>query len=53
MYYINQVINFFSYKLEQKDQSQLGVSQVLTTIQQGTSEWPHDRLRVCLIYIIQ
>lgn len=50
MYYINQVINFFSYKLEQKDQSQLGVSQVLTTIQQGTSEWPRDRLRVCLIY---
>ncbi|OAD60008.1 Dymeclin [Eufriesea mexicana] len=42
---IDSVINFFSYKLEQKDQSQLGVSQVLTTIQQGTSEWPHDRLR--------
>ncbi|XP_076765653.1 dymeclin [Xylocopa sonorina] len=42
---IDSVINFFSYKLEQKDQSQLGVSQVLTTIQQGTSEWPCDRLR--------
>nr|XP_012147296.1 PREDICTED: dymeclin isoform X2 [Megachile rotundata] len=42
---IDSVINFFSYKLEQKDQSQLGVSQVLNTIQQGTSEWPHDRLR--------
>ncbi|XP_053989057.1 dymeclin isoform X2 [Hylaeus anthracinus] len=42
---IDSVINFFSYKLEQKDQSQLGVSQVLTTIQQGTSEWPRDRLR--------
>lgn len=41
-----QVINFFSYKLEQKDQSQLGVTQVLTAIQQGTSEWPRDRLRV-------
>ncbi|XP_017885103.1 dymeclin isoform X2 [Ceratina calcarata] len=42
---IDSVINFFSYKLEQKEQSQLGVSQVLTTIQQGTSEWPCDRLR--------
>lgn len=42
---IDSVINFFSYKLEQKDQSQLGVSQVLSTIQQGTSEWPRDRLR--------
>ncbi|XP_034180255.1 dymeclin [Osmia lignaria lignaria] len=42
---IDSVINFFSYKLEQKDQSQLGVSQVLNTIQQGTSEWPRDRLR--------
>lgn len=42
---IDSVINFFSYKLEQKDQSQLGVTQVLTTIQQGTSEWPRDRLR--------
>ncbi|XP_076235594.1 dymeclin [Calliopsis andreniformis] len=42
---IDSVINYFSYKLEQKDQSQLGVSQVLTTIQQGTSEWPRDRLR--------
>ncbi|XP_011648197.1 dymeclin isoform X2 [Pogonomyrmex barbatus] len=42
---IDSVINFFSYKLEQKDQSQLGVSQVLATIQQGTSEWPKDRLR--------
>ncbi|XP_031837249.1 dymeclin [Nomia melanderi] len=42
---IDSVINFFSYKLEQKDQSQLGVSQVLTTIQQGTNEWPRDRLR--------
>jgi len=41
------VINFFSYKLEQKDQSHLGVSQVLATIQQGTLEWPRDRLRVC------
>lgn len=41
-----QVINFFSYKLQQKDQSQLGVSQVLATIQQGTLEWPRDRLRV-------
>lgn len=41
------MINFFSYKLEQKDQSQLGVSQVLATIQQGTLEWPRDRLRVC------
>lgn len=40
------MINFFSYKLEQKDQSQIGVSQVLATIQQGTSEWPQDRLRV-------
>lgn len=42
---IDSVINFFSYKLEQKDQSQIGVSQVLATIQQGTSEWPRDRLR--------
>ncbi|XP_020287424.1 dymeclin isoform X2 [Pseudomyrmex gracilis] len=42
---IDSVINFFSYKLEQKDQSQIGVSQVLATIQQGTSEWPQDRLR--------
>ncbi|XP_011698062.1 PREDICTED: dymeclin isoform X2 [Wasmannia auropunctata] len=42
---IDSVINFFSYKLEQKDQSQLGVSQVLATIRQGTSEWPRDRLR--------
>ena len=42
---IDSVINFFSHKLEQKDQSQLGVSQVLNTIQQGTSEWPRDRLR--------
>lgn len=41
------MINFFSYKLEQKEQSQLGVSQVLATIQQGTLEWPRDRLRVC------
>lgn len=32
--------------MEQKDQSQIGVSQVLATIQQGTSEWPRDRLRV-------
>jgi hypothetical protein len=37
--------------LEQKDQSQLGVSQVLATIQQGTSEWPRDRLRVRQIAI--
>ncbi|TGZ32132.1 Uncharacterized protein DBV15_01030 [Temnothorax longispinosus] len=42
---IESVINFFSYKLEQKDQSQLGVSQVLATIRQGTLEWPRDRLR--------
>ncbi|XP_011153718.1 dymeclin isoform X1 [Harpegnathos saltator] len=42
---IDSVINFFSYKLEQKDQSQIGVSQVLATIQQGTLEWPRDRLR--------
>ncbi|KYQ52804.1 Dymeclin [Trachymyrmex zeteki] len=42
---IDSVINFFSYKLEQKDQSQLGVSQVLATIRQGTLEWPRDRLR--------
>ncbi|XP_066583093.1 dymeclin [Prorops nasuta] len=42
---IDSVINFFSYKLEQKDQSQLGVSQVLATIEQGASEWPCDRLR--------
>ncbi|KYN11329.1 Dymeclin [Trachymyrmex cornetzi] len=42
---IDSVINFFSYKLEQKDQSQLGVSQVLSTIRQGTLEWPRDRLR--------
>jgi len=33
--------------LEQKDQSQLGVNQVLATIRQGTLEWPRDRLRVC------
>ncbi|OXU25724.1 hypothetical protein TSAR_015033 [Trichomalopsis sarcophagae] len=42
---IDSVINFFSQKLEQKEQSQLGVSQVLATIQQGTSQWPKDRLR--------
>ncbi|KAK2582291.1 hypothetical protein KPH14_004633 [Odynerus spinipes] len=42
---IDSVINFFSYKLEQKDQSQLGVSQVLAIIQQGANEWPRDRLR--------
>ncbi|XP_070524074.1 dymeclin isoform X2 [Cardiocondyla obscurior] len=42
---IDSVINFFSYKLEQKDQSQLGVTQVLATIRQGTLEWPRDRLR--------
>ncbi|KAG7210930.1 hypothetical protein KM043_016305 [Ampulex compressa] len=42
---IDSVINFFSYKLEQRDQSQIGVSQVLATIQQGTTEWPRDRLR--------
>lgn len=42
---IYSVINFFSYKLEQTDQSQIGVSQVLTTIQQGTTQWPKDRLR--------
>ncbi|XP_011501964.1 PREDICTED: dymeclin [Ceratosolen solmsi marchali] len=42
---IDSVINFFSYKLEQKEQCQLGVSQVLSTIQQGTSQWPRDRLR--------
>ncbi|KYN04267.1 PREDICTED: dymeclin [Cyphomyrmex costatus] len=42
---IDSVINFFSYKLEQKDQSQLGVNQVLATILQGTLEWPRDRLR--------
>lgn len=42
---IDSVINFFSYKLEQKDQSQIGVSQVLATIQQGTSQWPKDRMR--------
>ncbi|XP_012543115.1 dymeclin [Monomorium pharaonis] len=42
---IDSVINFFSYKLEQKDQSQIGVSQVLATIRQGTLEWPRDRLR--------
>ena len=43
---IDSVINFFSYKLEQTDQSQIGVSEVLATIQQGTSQWPKDRLRV-------
>lgn len=43
---IDSVINFFSYKLEQTDQSQIGVSEVLSTIQQGTSQWPKDRLRV-------
>ncbi|XP_058807013.1 dymeclin [Phymastichus coffea] len=42
---IDSVINFFSQKLEQKEQSQLGVSQVLATIQKGTSQWPKDRLR--------
>ncbi|XP_033210069.1 dymeclin isoform X2 [Belonocnema kinseyi] len=42
---IDSVINFFSYKLEQTDQSQIGVSEVLSTIQQGTSQWPKDRLR--------
>lgn len=42
---IYSVINFFSYKLEQTDQSQIGVSQVLTTIQDGTLHWPKDRLR--------
>lgn len=42
---IYSVINFFSYKLEQTDQSQIGVDQVLTTIQQGTLQWPKDRLR--------
>ncbi|XP_012282641.1 dymeclin [Orussus abietinus] len=42
---IDSVINFFSYKLEQRDQSQIGVSQVLATIEQGTCQWPKDRLR--------
>lgn len=42
---IESVINFFSYKLEQTDQSQIGVNEVLSTIQQGTSQWPKDRLR--------
>nr|XP_050856638.1 dymeclin isoform X1 [Vespula vulgaris] len=42
---IDPVIDFFSYKLEQRDQSQLGVSQVLAIIQQGVTEWPRDRLR--------
>ncbi|XP_015605550.1 dymeclin-like [Cephus cinctus] len=43
---VQQVINFFSHKLEQRDQSQIGVSQVLATIQQGATQWPYDRLRV-------
>ncbi|XP_063990178.1 dymeclin [Diachasmimorpha longicaudata] len=42
---IYSVINFFSYKLEQTDQSQIGVSQVLAAIKQGTMQWPKDRLR--------
>ncbi|XP_011309112.1 dymeclin [Fopius arisanus] len=42
---IYSVINFFSYKLEQTDQSQIGVTQVLAAIQQGTMQWPKDRLR--------
>ncbi|KAK0085688.1 hypothetical protein PV325_004634 [Microctonus aethiopoides] len=42
---IYSVINFFSFKLEQNDQSQIGVSQVLAAIQQGTTQWPKDRLR--------
>lgn len=43
------MINFFSQKLDQKEHSQIGVSQVLETIQQGTSQWPKDRLRVLKI----
>lgn len=42
---IDAVINFFSYKLEQRDQSHIGVSQVLATIQQGATQWPKDRMR--------
>ncbi|XP_043275804.1 dymeclin isoform X2 [Venturia canescens] len=42
---IYSVINFFSYKLEQIGQSQIGVSQVLSAIQQGSTQWPKDRLR--------
>ncbi|XP_012253717.2 dymeclin [Athalia rosae] len=42
---IDSVINFFSYKLEQRDQSHIGVSQVLATIQQGATQWPKDRMR--------
>ncbi|XP_014211106.1 dymeclin isoform X2 [Copidosoma floridanum] len=43
---IDSVITFFSEMLEQKEHSQLGVSQVLATIQQGTSQWQKDRLRI-------
>lgn len=46
IWFIFQVINFFSYKLEQMGQSQIGVSQVLAAIQQGSTQWPKDRLRV-------
>ncbi|XP_015513933.2 dymeclin isoform X2 [Neodiprion pinetum] len=42
---IDSVINFFSYKLEQRDQSHIGVSQVLATIEQGATQWPKDRMR--------
>lgn len=48
---IDSVINFFSYKLEQKEHSQIGVSQVLATIEQGAAQWPKDRLRVTTILI--
>lgn len=42
---IYSVINFFSHKLEQTEQSQIGVNEVLTIIKQGTLQWPKDRLR--------
>jgi hypothetical protein len=40
-----QVILYFSNRLDQV-QKDLGVSEVLTTIQHGALQWPKERLRV-------
>ncbi|KAL7303253.1 hypothetical protein TKK_0004452 [Trichogramma kaykai] len=42
---VDSVISFFSVKLEEKEHAQIGVTDVLETIKQGTSQWPRDRLR--------
>lgn len=42
-----QVIGFFSSRLQRvQEQSELGVHEVLVTINKGSTQWSKDRLRV-------